>query len=75
MSLSQHFFPVRRNYEFADQQVWTISHNLGRNPSVAVAVMYNGVLTVCLPEDIQHVDLNTVTVTFPAPQSGEVRIS
>lgn len=75
MSLTKHFFPVRRNYEFVDQSSWTIVHGLGRNPSVSVSVLYSGVLTVCLPEDIQHVDLNTILITFPTPQTGEVRIS
>lgn len=75
MALTQNFFPVRRNYEFADQATWTIQHNMGRNPSVSVSVMYSGELNVCIPENIQHLDTNTTIISFPSPQTGEVRIS
>lgn len=76
MSLTNHFFPVRRGFSIQEpQSTWTIDHNLGRTPSVAVSVHYSGQLVVCIPQSVQHVTENQVVITFPTPQTGEVRIS
>ncbi len=54
---------------------WTISHGYGRNPSVSVKVIYNGVLTEILPKSITFPDTATVVIEFSTAFSGEARLA
>lgn len=50
--------------------VWTVPHNLGFRPSVAVTSA-SGAFVVGDPE---HLDLNTLRLTFALPISGTARL-
>ena len=54
---------------------WTISHNLDVS-SVAVDAMIDisGNLEKILPAGIEHVDNNTLEITFSSAQTGRARI-
>lgn len=45
---------------------WNVVHNLGRYPNVSFIDVSGN---VCL-SDIEHVDINTVHLTFPSPVTG-----
>ena len=51
--------------------VWTITHNLGKNPS-AIAVDYSGNNVVGL---IHYIDLNNLTITFNSLVSGNAYLN
>lgn len=51
--------------------VWTITHNLGKRPSVAVQDSSG---TVVIGQ-VQYLDSNTVQLTFSAPFSGRADLN
>ena len=53
--------------QLASSSVWTINHNLEKY--VSVTVVDSAGTTVA--GDVEHIDINTVRVTFNAPFSGE----
>lgn len=46
---------------------WTVPHNLGLRPNVSVLIGDE-----LVEADTTHLDLNTVRVAFPSPQTGKV---
>ena len=50
---------------------WTIAHNLGFRPTVTV--LTTGGLEVLA--DVQHLSVNTLTVTLLAPMAGTARLT
>lgn len=69
------FFPENISFDFdTASTTWVCNHGISnRAVGVSVAVWFEGNLTQCLPLDIVHSG-TTVTVTFPSPQTGRVRI-
>ncbi len=54
----------------AESALWTIAHNLGFRPTVAVTTV--GGLEVVA--DVQHLSINTLTVSLVAPMMGLARL-
>lgn len=54
--------------DFVNSAQWTVHHNLGQYPNVSI--LDTGGEEVFA--DVQHVDINTVVVTWPAPFTGKV---
>ena len=78
---------IQRNVVYDHTQaiadsIWTVTHNLGVNPSVQVIVdreeTVDGVVTTSRieiqPETVTIVDENTLTLTFDRPESGLAQI-
>jgi hypothetical protein len=57
--------------EGSPSALWTIAHNLGFRPSVTV--LSTGGLEVLA--DVQHLSVNTLTVTLLAPMAGSARLT
>jgi hypothetical protein len=51
---------------------WTITHNLGHLVATEVMINEGSVLTKVLPANVTAT-VNSVTITFSSPQTGEVR--
>lgn len=60
--------PVKYLQSFTASSLWTVNHNLGREPSVTVLTV--GGLEMLA--DVQHTSLNQFTVSFSQPQSGRI---
>jgi len=54
---------------------WTVTHQMGINPTVSVKVYDSGALTEILPVNIAFPDTSTVVITFSSPRTGEVRLA
>ena len=54
---------------------WTINHGMNCKPSVAVQVLFEGVLQTIIPHSITFPDDMTVVVGFTMPFSGTARLS
>lgn len=53
--------------QLSPQSVWTISHNLGKYPSISVVDSGGNVVI----GEIEHIDNNNVTLTFSSAFSGK----
>lgn len=54
---------------------WTISHNFGKFVTSDVFVDNgNGTFSKVLPLTAEHIDVNTLKVTFTNPQKGFIRV-
>lgn len=49
------------------QTIWTIVHNLGKNPSISVVDSSGNVVE----GSYQYIDVNTIQITFSAAFSGK----
>jgi len=54
---------------------WTIVHNLGTKPVHDAHITYGGVVTKIIPAGVEHVDDNTLVLTFSSAQSGTARLA
>ena len=64
------FFAGDRTYTHTQgtpDTTWTVAHNLGKKPSVAV-LDSTGNLVMC---DVAYVDANSLTLTFSVALGGE----
>ena len=52
---------------------WTILHGLDSYPATEVRVVVGGHTAAILPQAVEYVDTNTLTVRFSSPQIGTVR--
>lgn len=53
---------------------WTIAHNLNSAPICDVVQDDGGIWSRILPENVEHVDLNNMIITFSTPISGVARL-
>ena len=53
--------------------VWTILHGLDSYPATEVRVVVDNRAAAILPQAVEYVDTNTLTVRFSSPQVGTVR--
>jgi len=51
--------------------VWTINHNLGKNPSVTVIDNGNSVVE----GEILYIDINTISITFSSAFAGDAYLN
>jgi len=59
-----------KNYEFTQgpaELVWNITHDLGKYPAVTVV---DSAMTEVVG-DVEHIDVNTIRITFSAAFSGK----
>jgi hypothetical protein len=66
---------IYHHVQNAAASTWTITHNLGIRPVHDVLVVEGGVSTKILPNNVTHVNDNTLEITFSAPRTGEVRLA
>lgn len=65
---------IPKSFTYVQSQaatVWTVNHNLGRFPAVSVVDSAGSVVI----GDVTYVSVNTLTVAFSAPFSGNVYCS
>lgn len=55
-------------------EVWTITHNLNKRPSVEVFSTISGVVAQIFPRTIKYPDLNTAEITFTSHRTGNARL-
>ena len=53
--------------------VWTVLHGLNSYPATEVRVVKDGRVSTILPQAVEYVDSNTLTIRFSSPQAGSVR--
>lgn len=53
------------------QSVWMIPHNLGRHPVVSIRDSTGAVIAA----DVQHLDVNVLTITFSQPVLGSADLA
>jgi hypothetical protein len=58
------------HHQDAPARTWTIMHNLGYNPSVAIMINDQEV-----DADVNYPNLNTVLIVFSTPQKGSARLT
>ena len=58
-----------------ESDTWTISHNMGCIPAVAVQVLLEGTMQTIIPKSITYPNANTVVVSFSKAFSGTARLS
>ena len=61
------------SFEVASTE-WVANHNFNKFVTSDVFVEYGGVVQKILPLNVEHVDLNTLKITFSFPQKGYVRL-
>lgn len=67
---------VNHNHSYVHDQgmpasIWTITHNLGRKPSVTCV----DALDVVVMGRVEYIDENNLTITFSAPFSGKAYLN
>ena len=55
--------------------VWTINHNFGFKPLVEIQVYDDAVLKKAYPLNLEHVDDNTVVITWTVARTGFATIA
>jgi hypothetical protein len=54
---------------------WTVSHNFGKFVTSDVFIENgNGSFSKILPLNVEHIDANTLKITFTDPQKGFIRV-
>ena len=66
---------IYRFTQSAPQITWTIVHNLGSKPMVELFVNDDGVLKKAWPLSMEHVDDDTVVVTWSQGRSGQATLA
>lgn len=54
------------------EQIWIIEHNLGYHPQLAVVAALTG--EAIDPDNVEHIDLNTIRLTFATPVAGIAKL-
>lgn len=50
---------------------WNIAHNMNCSPIVHVYILYEGVVQRVIPNAIDVVDANNITITFTSARNGQ----
>ena len=54
----------------SESTTWTVYHFFGSKPIVETIINNNGILTKAIPASVEHVDNDTLIISWTSPRTG-----